>query len=302
MRTRARKTTISILALLGAAALFAACDDGNGNEGDAVTHEIPETADPDAAEDPPGDEARPEGDVPQDDVTQEEAPPDLPVEETGECTENVPPESDVLNDSGQFLVDEDGVAMNENTFCAAGQVTFTVGNVPADEIADLHTGAKEYALIFALSSTASRNYIQAMLVRQEDNDTSPIVVKVGGGTCIDCVCCDCVLDPAMGDGWCASEVYRGQCEELGNTTETRTFTIIWDSDLHNIWYKRDEEGVHEFAKDIPVPFAFNKYCAMGQGCDMMHWGPSRWSSGTIDPATVKFACTQPITAAPASCP
>jgi hypothetical protein len=280
--------------------LLAACDGGGGNGRDAdadfiETPDTRETADTEAAGDPAGE------DVPAEDLAHEEAQADVPQdvppdEEPGDCIQNVPPGNDVLQGSGQFLA-----GMNENTFCEAGHVTFTVTDVPAGEIADLHTGTKEYALVFALANSANRNYIQAMLVRQEDNETSPLVVKVGGGTCIDCVCCDCVLDPDMGDGWCASEVYRGNCAIFDEAAPSQTYTVYWDSDTHQIWYRRGSFDLKYFAKLIPVPFAFNKYCAMGQGCDMMHWGPPSWSTGTMS-SDVVFVCDRPITAAPPSCP
>ncbi|MBN1772080.1 MAG: hypothetical protein JXB32_12500 [Deltaproteobacteria bacterium] len=303
MSRNIRRRMLVALAALVAAGLFAACSDGNDGGRDADVADRTETTDGDVAPDAPPDEATTEtedapADLPEDvpaDVP-DDVPADAPEDDASSCIENVPAENDVLGSSGQFLP-----GMDAGTFCTSGRVTFTIDDVPADEVAALRTASREYSLVFALSDSGNRNYVQAMLVRQHDEDTSPLVLKVGGGTCIDCHCCACVDDPAMSDGWCSSEVYRPGCAPYDETAPSQTYTIHWDSDTHRIWYQRGSGELREFAKQIPVPFAFNKFCGAGHGCDMMHWGPPRWTTGTVN-AAVDFECSRTVTTAPASCP
>jgi hypothetical protein len=202
------------------------------------------------------------------------------------CEDDVPGGVDALNGSGSFLT-----GMTAGTFCKAGEMTFRIVDVPDDDVTGLEAGSPEYLVLFALSDTANRNYAMFMTTRRRDppDPDTTLIVKPGGGSCIDCACCACV------DGWCSGEVGRPGCPTFAVGSR---YTLAWDSDAGRFCFRRGSGAEQCFT--VTAPFAFNKYCGVGDGCSMMHWLPGRWAHGDV--ALDAFSCSESVTEATASCP
>ena len=208
----------------------------------------------------------------------------------GACTDSMADGADALAEAGQFLP-----GLDAGQFCSAGSLTLQIVSIPADELAFLQLGGENARVSFALADSANWNFATVILVRQDDNDPdSPIVAKLGGGSCLDCMCCGCAAD--VDDTGCTNLVGRPQSPEL---VVGATYTVRWSAAEHTMCMRLESDPEACFDAPIPHVFAFNRHCA-APGCTMVHWGAERWSTGTT--ALTGFQCDVLDASAPANCP
>jgi hypothetical protein len=209
----------------------------------------------------------------------------------GVCVDDVPDGVDALFDTGQFLPNLDA-----DHFCSAGYLQLQIVSIPTEEQDMLAQSNPVVALsVLGLSNSANRDWAMINMMRRDDPDPqSPIVVKAGGGACIECHCCQCF--PAMSDWWCGSEVRRSDDPPL---VEGGHYTLRWSSLEHTMWWHQDGDPEVAFHAAIIQPFAFNRYCA-APGCAMMNWAAERWTTGSA--VLTDFHCDQTDSVSPAGCP
>jgi hypothetical protein len=211
------------------------------------------------------------------------------------CEELVPPPIDALRGTGDFLP-----GLDDGHFCARGSVTYTIAEVPAVEIARiLSTPETEdrYYLAFGLANSSNRNWAASQVKRRTPTSDAEIIVKTGGGSCIECeACCQCALGP-LGDVFCGSEIARSVSPAYAAGA---SYTIRWDSEAHELCFRRGSRAEVCSRFEIPMPFAFNRYCG-GAACDMIHWTAGRhwWTAASV--TFESFTCEQVVTEVPPSC-
>jgi hypothetical protein len=208
----------------------------------------------------------------------------------GVCVDDVKDGIDALSETGQFLPGLDAAH-----FCSAGQVQFQIVSIPAEELALLQSDPLYYVVLFALSDSANRNYAMINSMRRVDDDPqSDVVVKAGGGSCLDCTCCGCLSNPTQVG--CTNEVGRPQCPAL---VVGDHYTLRWSAPEHTMCIHRESDPEECFDEVVPNVFAFNRYCA-APGCAMMHWTAGHWTAGSV--VLTDHQYDQIDTVAPASCP
>jgi hypothetical protein len=79
----------------------------------------------------------------------------------------------------------------------------------------------------------------------------------------------------------------------------RTYTIRWSAAEHTMCMQRESDPESCFDSPMQHVFAFNRYCA-APGCNMVHWGTERWSTGTV--TLNGFLPDELVTSAPLNCP
>jgi hypothetical protein len=219
------------------------------------------------------------------------------------CSDNIPDSKGMITNGMQYLF-EHFEGYGDTKFCKKGYVEFKVSYTNAQwdsESTALQSDAtgEKIRNYIALGNTKNRNMFHARL--QWYPEESKFIVKLGGGTCVDCMCCAC-WEGAMKDGWCGSAVGRPWCPTF-NRNEDVKYRIRWDAtDPSNgkVCLKKLVTGAGErcFDRDIQIPFALNSYC-VSPNCAAVHYGMDRTSKATTE--LTAFHCDVVATSAPQSC-
>jgi hypothetical protein len=209
----------------------------------------------------------------------------------GECETGAPVCQDTIPaGEGAIKTPVYFAGLDDNLFCSKGSASYVVQGVPQGELDAAMADEENVFVVFGLGNSRNRNLFTSRF--QYYPSQQRMIVKTGGGTCVDCGCCKCAA--TMGDGWCGTEIYRDHSLDF---VQDAVYTLRWDTTSGEICARKGEEPERCFEKKIQSSFAFNTYC-LGSGCDTMHAKPTSGAAVSL----VSFQCETAVDQAPPSCP